>query len=461
MRFHRLTRRRWSSPGRHPADEAGYLMVVFVVVLAFVGVAGAMQILVLTSVAATSRAYDSYRQGATERSRLEKIVTEAVLDQCQVRVPASSQSPATAPADALQAKMVVGIAAADRVVATTVPAALPVVVTFPDPTGAANALLPMTDDVAQSCSPELAWLAGPRVASYDESIFEFSTTRVVLDVEQTYHTRVAARLLAVPLTRFPIAAYELPGEIGSGQGTPAAASPGEMPRGLVPGRDAAFVPALQASPRILPYHFRRRAALAAAYQYVFSQAYIDRVAEYAGVTHFRRLDDVALAPNLAGLSQAGATATFDLAAAGQGTYGGITDDRDAVVVFTEAPGYRLGLVDSASSEAASPLLLLALGPSDTRLGPLTLQIGHVSRPLVVVGYNIRVEATPGSALNGGLLLDPASSFAPGPPLSVGHLSYWAGSSQVSAASVTPGELPRSAEHIAPRVIYVSARASRS
>jgi hypothetical protein len=44
--------------------------VLFVIILAFVGVATAMQVLVLTSVGTTARAYDSYRQSATEGARL-------------------------------------------------------------------------------------------------------------------------------------------------------------------------------------------------------------------------------------------------------------------------------------------------------------------------------------------------------------------------------------------------------
>lgn len=443
-------------PFRPRDRRAGYLIVLFVVVLAFVGVAAGMQVLVLTSVATASRAYDAFRQGATELSRLEKIVAETVLEQRQISVAVVAR---TLP-DALAAHLLAVVPASERLTATHVPATLPTVVTFPDPAAPADALTPLADDVEADLGPELRWLVGPRAAAYPTASFDFAGTRVLLDVERDSAARVVTRLLAVPLTRFPVAAYDLPAEIGQLTGAPTPPAASATPRGLVPGRDAAFVSALQASPGVLPYSYRSRAVLAAAYQFVFSQSYVDRASEYAGITHFRRLDAAGQTADLAGLAQVGSSATWDLALAGSGTYGTVTLTRDCAVIFAEAAGYTLQLHDNPGSVALSPLLLLLLGPSDPRLGPLNLQIAAVARPVVIVGCNIRVVAAAGSALNGALFLDPASTLAPGPILTVGHLSFWAGSPSITPASVATAALPAVAEALAPRVVYVSARASR-
>jgi hypothetical protein len=282
----------------------------------------------------------------------------------------------------------------------------------------------------------------------------------VFDTTRTYSAEVRARLVSVPLTRFPIAAYELPADIGN----PAAVNANPltaMPAGLVPSRDQAFIADLQAQPGVLPYHYRRRALLSAAYQYVFSQAYIDRLAEYAGIAHYCDLAAGSATASLSGLRVSGATATWDLAQAGSGTYGTITTANEASVVFTESSGYSIQLTDSAGSSSSTPLFIVLLGPANPATGALRVSMGAIARPLVLIGFNLRVTAAGGAAINGAIFLDPVSTFTATAPISVGHLSYWAGSSAVDTTNVVASAaLPASAELLAPRVVYVATWATR-
>jgi hypothetical protein len=448
--------------GRPKIDHAirrgqrGYLIVLFVIIVAFVGVVAAMQALVLTSVATTSRAYDSYRQGTTERARLERAVAEAVFDQRQISV-AEVSEPLSASLNVRLQNLCVGGA---TVAISSAPESLPQVSTFPDSASVPDAISNAPSEITQLLTPELAMLAGPRFATYPAADFEFSSERSVLETTRVYKTRVRAQLIAVPLTRFAIAAYDLPAEIGSTAFHPPAAPASALPAGVVPSRDDSFIADLQRQPHVLPYHYRRRAALSAAYQYVFSQRFIDRVAEYAGITHFRNLDANGSTATLAGMTQMGSVATWDLGLAGNGTYGTITMAKDAAVVFTEQTGQTLQLRDTVGSSSASPMLVLILGPSSSVSGPIVVDLGTISRPVVVIGYNVRITAPAGTAFNGALLLDPSSSMATSGPLTVGHLSYWAGTTTIPQNAAVAGAMPLAAEAIAPRVVYVATQATR-
>ncbi len=444
------------SRGIQRSRNGGYLIVMFVVIVAFVGVVASMQVLVLTSVATTSRAYDTYRQGATESVRLERVVAETILDARQIAVSVST----TPLAEALNVHLRQLTNGDPAITATVIPSSLPSTVGFPNATAVPDALSSVSADLQPYLTPELALLVGPRVAAYPEATFEFASERTVLDATRTYRTQVKARLMAVPLTRFPIAAYDLPVEIGRTDAAPVIAPSPDSPRGLVPSRDAAFVPDLQAQKGVLPYHYRRRATLAAAYQYLFSQLFVDRVAEYAGITHFHDLDAASGTATLAGMSTAGLVTSWDLALAGSGTYGTVTLIKDAAVVFTEEIGKTIRLSDSVGSTATSPLFLLILGPADSGTGPLTVELTTIARPIVIVGYNIRVIAGAGTALNGALFLDPTSTMNPDGPITVGHLSYWSGSTGIPEHAVTSAPLPSAIEAIAPRVVYVATNTVR-
>ncbi len=438
------------------SGSRGYLIVLFVVIVAFVGIAAAMQVLILTSVGTTSRAYDSYRQGATEMARLERVVGEALLDVCQISV-ARSVQPLAQTLDARLSQLCTGGAS---VIVATAPASLPAITTFPSSAAVTDPLVEIPADMRALLSAQTAWVAGPRLATYPEIDFEFTSTRSVLDVARTYKTQVKARLFAAPLTRFPIAAYELPAEIGTPLAIGHPAPPSALPAGLVPSRDPAFITDLQAHADVLPYHYRQRATLAAAYQYLFSQAFVDRVAEYAGITHYHNLDAGGATASLNGMTAAGAVTNWDLGVAGSGTYGTITMSKDAAVVFTEQGGQTLRLYDSAGNASAPALLILALGPSDTNNGSLTLELATIARPVVVIGYNVRVTASAGAAVNGALFLDPFSSMEPTSPITIGHLSYWAGSATIPENAVAAGPLSAPAEAIAPRVVFVTTRGTR-
>lgn len=441
---------------RFARSSGGYLIVLFVIIVAFTGVAAAMQVLVLTSVATTSRAYDSYRQGAAEMGRFERCVSEALMDECQISV----APPPASLTDAINSRLGQMTTDGATVSIATIPTAAPVIATFPSTVRTPDPLDEVPMSTQLMLSAQTGSMVGPRAAVYPELTFEFSSTRTVLDAARTYKTSVKASVLAAPLTRFPLAAYDLPAEIGSSSAAAHPVPPSALPAGAVPSRDSAFIADLQSQPGILPYHFRHRASLAAAYQYVFSQAFVDRVAEYAGITHYRNLDAATGTASLAGMSVSGGTTDWDLGIAGNGTYGTITLNKDAAVVFTEQAGQVLHLHDSSGNANSPAMLLLLLGPSDSSLGYLTVDVATIVRPVVIIGYNVRVTAAVGTALSGALLLDPSSALAPAAPITVGHLSYWSGSAAIPANAVAVGPLPAAAESIAPRVVYVATSATR-
>ena len=439
------------------AREGGYLLVLFVIIVAFVGVLASMHVLVLTSVATTSRAYDSYRQAGTELTRIEHAVTETLLDARQISV----QPAANTLADALAQHLSDLAGGNATVAATTIPTSLPTIITYPSASAPPDPLGSVPADLESYLTPELVLFSGNHVAAYPDVEFQFTSQRSVLDSSRTYGIDVKARLLAVPLTRFAVAAYELPADIGADTTVAASGPVSLLPQGLVPARDTAFVHDLQSQAGVLPYHYRRRAALAAAYQYVFSQSYVDRVAEYAGITHFCDLGASSGTAVLAGMSRSGLVATWDVGGAGSGTYDTITLTSEATVVFTEAAGHTLQLLDSVGDSSRPAMFVLALGPSNAALGPLTINLATIARPIILIGYNVRITADAGTAVNGAMFLDAASSMAPAGPITLGHLSYWAGTTSIPATAVmASGAVPTAVESMAPRVVYVAAKASR-
>jgi hypothetical protein len=441
----------------------GYTTVFLFFALSLFVIFSGMHVLLLISVGTTSRAYDHYRQGATEQTRLQRAVNEAVLAQCEIAVAPAGTATPRAPAAELARQLANLNTGGATIVAQAQPATLPVPIMFPSGLGPPDALGAPSNDLQLAASPELLKLLGSRVAEYGALTYEFASTRTVLDQVRTYRSQVTARVVAVPLTRFAIAAYDLPGELGA-TGAGAAGLPASaQPAGLVPGRDPAFVPDLQAQAGTLPYHYRRRASLASAYQYVFSQQYIDRAAEYAGVTHFCDLDAAAgSTAQLDGMTRVAGGAQWDLGLAGGGKYTTITQTKEVAVVFTRLAGRTLTLYDSVGDPNSFPLLLVLAGPSDASVGPLTVDIAAVTRPVLIIGYNLRVMAEPNASLRGALLLDPASALpATGNSLNVAHLSYWAGTSTVAATAVTTGmTLPAGVEAMAPRVVYVASTATK-
>lgn len=443
--------------GTHRVEcrAGGYVIVLFVVILAFVGVMASMQVLILTSVATTSRAFDAYQQGAVEQMRLQRAVAETLYAQRQIAV----TPPTRTLASELDARLAELSAGGATLSVEQKPASLPPIVRYPDALGEPEPLGPVPDDLRPFLTPELERLCGPALSAFPETEFTFSSRRKVLDSERVYRTRVAARLVTVPLTRFPIAAYDLPSEIGQAGGPVPPTAASDLPAGLVPGRDRAFVADLQAQPGTLPYHYRHRAALAAAYQSLFSQAFVDRVAESAGITHFHRLGGGTATALLAGMTFSGATTGWDLGVACTGTFGTVAQVRNVAVVYADGAGKTLRLHDSGGGSTQPALLLVVAGPANRSLGPLVVEVSTIMRPVVMIGYNVRLSVAADTAINGAIFLAPDSSMVAGGKFSVGHLSYWAGSTGVPEGVAVPGPLPAAARHIAPRVAYVATAAS--
>lgn len=436
--------------------RGGYLVVVFIVILAFAGVAMGMHVLLLTSVATSSRAFDGYRQRATEAVRLERACTEAVYSMRQVSV----APPARDLPEAIQTQVarISGPGTTTRCIRLP---ELPVPVAFPDTQTMVDPIAGVLPEIRAELSPELALLVGSRAAVYPAAEFVFETPGVGGETNPTFHATVCTRLFGVPLSRFAIMAYDLPAEIARQTSTRLRGPQPSSPAGLVPDRDAAFVRDLQSSSGVLPYHYRHRAALSAAYQFVFSQRYVDRVAEYAGLTHFHQLDATDTTSTLVGLAKNGRQATFDLGAAGTGSYGGVALSRDALVIFTETDGYSLRLTDAAGSSSGSAILLLLLGPANPQSGALEVIFETIRRPVVVIGYNVRVRSIAAVTVEGALLLDEASAVDASARIALGHFSYWAGSATIPADTIATRPLPTAAEHLMPRVLYVASSSDRS
>jgi hypothetical protein len=227
-----------------------------------------------------------------------------------------------------------------------------------------------------------------------------------------------------------------------------------LPRGLVAARDPAALDDLATSPN-RPGHYRRRALLAEAYQYIFSQRYYDRVADYVGTTHFYAIDGGVANPTLAGGLAASGVYSLDVGLFGEGQLGSLTRTSSAVVFYSNTGGSRLILSDSVGSGSA--VFILVLGPASATSGQIELEIsGSIGRPIVIVAANANVTAGPATAINGALLLDPKCQVSTGNgPVTIGHVSYWLGSSTVNTSAFRPGTMPAAAAALSPRVVYAA------
>ncbi len=450
---------RTGRPSRY-IDRRGYITLLVFVILVLFGTIAGMHMLLCVGVGQTARAYDAYRQGLAEATRLERAVNESCLMLRGVNYASSTRTTA----EEVAAQLAVLDAGGATITVDRVPATLSAPVSFPDVTAVPDPLGVPGTALQSMASAELGQLLGARVAEYPVQDFRFTSRRTVLDQTYGYGWLIQAQLVAVPMTRYAVVAYELPDEIGAMTAGAGSSGPtSTAPIGLAPGNDPASLPVLQAAAGTMPYHFRRRAVLAAAYQYLFSQRYLDRVAEYVGITHYHDLDAAANATaQLDGLARTGNGANFDLGLAGAGQYATIRDTKDAVVVFTRQAGKNVNLSDSVGNGSAAPMLVVLAGPP-APAAPLTVNFaGSIQRPVVLVGYNIQVTAAPNVRLAGALFLDPLSSVAGGTgPLSAGHLSYSRRTGGVPPGAVqVGGAVPLSAEALAPRVIYVATTQQR-
>ena len=76
-----MTRSLQSRTARPPryVDRRGYITLLVFVILVFFGTIAGMHMLLCIGVGQTARAYDAYRQGLTEATRLERAVNESCL----------------------------------------------------------------------------------------------------------------------------------------------------------------------------------------------------------------------------------------------------------------------------------------------------------------------------------------------------------------------------------------------
>jgi len=408
----------------------------------------------IVSVGNTARALDLAQQNLTMNAQLEQLTAEAALN-----LRCAGYQPSTASyQDAIRALTAL-IPSSDAMVSLlSAPNTIPRLHWFPVLGGNPEALGTPSPDLVQMATPELRELMGTRVAESTTFDVSFRTGRLVRDANIDYDTTVACRLVAVPLSRYRISGYDMPADIGAVvplAGWPGGFAPSDvMPRGLVPARDPAALGALAAGPN-RPGHYRRRALLAEAYQYIFSQRYYDQVADFAGTTHFYNLDGGVANPILTGGSVVAASYSLDVGLFGQGEFGGRTRTSSAVVFYSTMAGSRLSLTDSIGS--GSPIFLLVIGPASSASGQLELEItGSIGRPVVIVAANARLTAGPGTIVNGALFLDPLCHVSAGNgPITIGHLSYWLGSTTVSTRAFLPGPIPTAAMALCPRVIYAA------
>lgn len=426
------------------------LMLVAVIIL------GAMLTLhtaAIVSVGNTSRALETARENATLAARLERSTREAAQTVFGVSMTRSTRSFAEE-LNAVISAAPLGSAHVTRVEVrnrATPPRS------FPDLAGPADSLLARSSEFDLYATPLLLTHVGPRVAESRTGEVNLTIARPTSFGDQTYSLSVYWRLVAVPLTRYGAMAYDLPDEIGrsaSPVGWPTGMAPEAVgPRGLVADRDPANVSALTTGQK-RPEHYRYDAALAEAYQYVFSRAYLQNAADCAGQTHFVQIGAGPANPQLEGGVETGNTYTLDVAQFGVGTLGPNRSTKNLVVFAAPSAGSQLTLTDSGGG--AGPILVVLAGPSNLANGPVTLQLAtSLQRPVILVCYHAQLSAAAGTSVNGAFLFDKDSVASPAAgPVQVGHISYWSGGS-VSPNAFRLTSWSREAEELAPRVIYVA------
>jgi len=406
------------------------------------------------TIGGTSRALEIARQNAAAAVRLERATREAAQSVYGVSL-ASADRGFEAELRTILGTAPLGALEVNSIEISSCPL-MPRM--FPDLAGTPSALNGRSSDFDLLCTPELMAYAGPRIAESNTFEVRYTFTRTAVKSAQTYSLGVKCRLVSVPVSRFGLMPYDLPDEIGSPSVSGTAVTPAaDMPlgpQGLVPSRDSASIPSLSTGSK-RPGHYRYAAALSETYQYIFSKSYLQNAADYAGATHFIQIGAGPANPSLAGGAEVGQTYTLDVGAFGEGTLGPKVATKDLAVIYATSAGCSLILTDSGSS--TSPMLLVVAGPVDRAIGPIRLQLPNaIQRPIVLVCYHAQVEASPDSRVNGAILLDRDCVVPPAiGPLSVGHVSYWAGSS-ILANTFKVGSMPLSAENLMPRAVYVAA-----
>lgn len=434
------------------AKSGSAVVALMLVALIILGSMLMLHTSAVLTIGGTSRALEIARQNAATAVRLERTTREAaqaIFGQSPTLAEKGFQEELRSLVESAPLGLV-ELNSMEMVGAAVVPRG------FPDAAGTPASLNPPSDNLELLCTPELLAYAGPRVAESESFEVHYRFTRTAVRSPQTYSLGVKCRLVAVPISRFGIMPYDLPDEIGRPvlTGTVSVAVAGEVPapRGLVPGRDPANVPDLTTSSK-RPGHYRYAAALSETYQYIFSKTYLQSATDYAGATHFVQIGAGTANPLLAGGSEAGKTYTLDVGGFGEGALGTRVASKDLAVFYAGSGGCTLVLTDSGGS--TSPMLLVIAGPASSAVGPLTVQLpSSLQRPIVLVCYNAQVNAPPNCQVNGALVLDRDCAVSGNGPITVGHVSYWAGSNMPSD-TFHHGPMPLSAENLMPRAVYVA------
>lgn len=346
--------------------------------------------------------------------------------------------------------------------AATFDAALKPVAEYPDWSGDTAALGAPSLALLAVASPQLRFMIGSRVAESAKSTLALNYSRLATGPEpQQYPAAAEVRLVSVPLTRFALCGYDLPNEIGSASGSslewPIYFSTAQIaPMGLVPTRDSANINDLT-SGQSRPAHFRYLAALSEEYEYVFSQPYLQRVVDFAGSTHYLKIGNSKTNPVWSGAKESANGLTLDIGEFGDGTIGSTFAQKTCGVICSAQGDTQIVLSDDGSR--ASAIMLVVAGPSDIALSPAHVVFATaITRPFVLIGYHVALEASFPTTLNGAIFLDRDSlvNSAEG-PFTVGHLSYWQGNAgKVAVNAFRPGALPQEIESLVPRVVYAVA-----
>lgn len=456
------------------------------------------------AVGSVQRTYDNFRQTLNDDARLERVVQESLQAIRGTQFDRSEQTIAQEVATRVAA--VNSTLPEDSPLLATVvstPGSIPDLPMFPDP--ATPALGSVGSELRALARQEILDLTGPRVATTALMNFDFSRGHVVFGQNNPWPTRVAAMLVSAPLTAHRLVSYVLPRNVmdpgGYTRFFPPAQSP--LPGGIAGGNvnsggafwpiDPAFVGHLRTWGQ-LPYHFRQRAVMSAAYQYVFSGSYVQAVMNGAGVTHTGDLDMgdrgppfnpamtgpwvPVLNPILSGLSEPFPREQFllDLSAMGYGervvSSGGgmatISGDKPLVVLYSRGQNFipkTVRLVDSGGNP--NPLMLMIVGGGYETSGGFPIsQIrvvieSDIVRPVLMILYNCHLSAaTTDMRFNGAIMLDqvcdmPDAEVAP-LRLHVAHASWYAFSNNIGQPHfVGDLDMPASAENLAPRVTFVA------
>lgn len=269
-----------------------------------------------------------------------------------------------------------------------------------------------------------------------------------------------SKIVSVPLCRWDILEYVLPSELGSvvdGSRSQPNALGGVtvFPGGLL--SDSATLSELGSG--ALPYVYRSRvSAVSNAVQRVFSGEYLQRVQNYCGPTHIVNIEKplgvenpVPVGVSLVGPSEY----EIDLGVVEESKYvsvsGEYTESRDALFVFANSAGGKLSLVEGPLVSDV-PLLLMLVGPPDsTATLQVELDSSLVTRPLVLVCFNVSISSGGTSMTDTAMILDVESSISSGSVLEVSSVAYSYDGDSFDGADVSvTGNLSDGTRHLVPR-----------